>query len=95
MFTTSDGGEQWTSYTTATENALYTITAADGALWIAGNRGILMKYGDELKIYGNSLPALSWFRTIKFIDDYNGWIVGGSGTVLKTSNGGDHWVAIK
>ncbi|MBK8983003.1 MAG: hypothetical protein IPM38_11920 [Ignavibacteria bacterium] len=49
----------------------------------------------------NAPPGNGWFsqnsgtitdlNSLKFIDLSNGWCIGDSGKVLKTSNGGDNW----
>lgn len=37
--------------------------------------------------------TLAWLRDIYFTDNNNGWIVGSDGTILRTSDAGDHWAA--
>lgn len=40
----------------------------------------------------NSPVAGIEFHCVKFIDTQNGWIVGKGGVILKTTDGGQHWV---
>ena len=35
--------------------------------------------------------TLAWLRDIYFTDAKHGWIVGSDGTVLRTTDGGEHW----
>lgn len=93
-FRTNNGGERWDVCPSCTENALYTIVANNGSLLAAGNRGTLLKSGSNWTQYGE-LPAVSWFRNMKFIDADTGWIVGGSGTILKTTNAGKQWMVVR
>jgi photosystem II stability/assembly factor-like uncharacterized protein len=37
------------------------------------------------------LPVVTWLRSINFLDENNGWIVGGYGTILHTTDGGKTW----
>lgn len=39
--------------------------------------------------------TLAWLRSIYFLDDTRGWIVGSNGTFLTTSDGGENWRAVK
>lgn len=96
IFRTDDGGEHWAPFTSPTENALYTISSTNGQVLAAGTKGtLLMCNSNEWKHCDSHLPSLSWFRSIKFINENSGWIVGGTGTILRTTNGGKEWVAMK
>ena len=39
----------------------------------------------------NPLPQGHNLYDVKFIDENNGWAVGGYGSILKTTDGGVHW----
>ena len=96
IFKTTDGGETWISYLSPTDNALYSISSANGEIWAVGTRGTLLTCsGDKWQNFNGHVLSLSWFREIRFVDKNQGWIVGGSGTILKTSNGGKDWIAMK
>ena len=96
IFTTTDGGGSWIQSSSPTSNALYGIGSANGQIWATGTRGAVIIYNDKgWNNYVNPLPSFSWFRSIEFLDDDHGWIVGGTGTVLKTTNGGKQWMAMK
>jgi len=38
------------------------------------------------------MEVLSWLRDIDFYDANNGWIVGGYGLILRTTDGGESWI---
>lgn len=39
--------------------------------------------------------TLAWLRSVYFLNETQGWIVGSSGTFLTTSDGGESWKAVK
>lgn len=39
----------------------------------------------------NPLPTGNWLSGLAFAGDSDGWIVGGSGTILRTRDGGASW----
>jgi photosystem II stability/assembly factor-like uncharacterized protein len=100
---TTDGGQHWTFLKdTASETApLYTPVLFDnGQGWIVGASGrIYRKKGKSGENGQNGkwertnfgMPMVTWLRAIDFLDTQHGWIVGGFGTVMRTSNGGESW----
>jgi len=38
------------------------------------------------------MPLTTWMRSIDFFDENNGWIVGGYGMILHTTDGGKSWL---
>lgn len=45
-------------------------------------------YGANWELLESPVSNTTTLRSIFFIDDFNGWIVGDNGTILKTTNGG-------
>lgn len=100
---TTDGGQHWTFLQdTASETApLYTPVLLDnGQGWIVGASGRIYHKGGKSGANGQNgkwerthfgMPMVTWLRTIDFLDTQHGWIVGGFGTVMRTSNGGESW----
>jgi photosystem II stability/assembly factor-like uncharacterized protein len=37
------------------------------------------------------MQVYTWLRSVNFADAQNGWMVGGFGTILRTSDGGKSW----
>jgi photosystem II stability/assembly factor-like uncharacterized protein len=38
------------------------------------------------------MELLSWLRGVDFFDANNGWMVGGYGLILRTTDGGKSWI---
>lgn len=34
-----------------------------------------------------------WLFSVCFLDEFNGWVVGNGGTILRTTNGGNNWIS--
>jgi photosystem II stability/assembly factor-like uncharacterized protein len=67
----------------------------DGGGWAVGAAGeVVRKSGPEGAWQRASLgmEILTWLRAIDFFDEQNGWIVGGYGLILHTTDGGKSWL---
>jgi len=96
---TKDAGQTWVfeamklDYPIA--DPLYApFVTADGTEWAVGAAGevVTKKASDAVwsrADLGN--PLFTWIRSIDFADPSNGWLVGGYGNVLHTSDGGKSW----
>jgi photosystem II stability/assembly factor-like uncharacterized protein len=95
---TTDGGQTW-AYTAedlavTDTSPLYALRlTGNGRGWIvgAGARVLQLREG-EWKLAPIGLQAPAWLRAIDFFDENNGWIVGGYGTILRTTDGGKSWL---
>ncbi len=70
------------------------LVTADGTAWAVGAAGevVTRKAGEtEWKRADLGMQIFTWMRAIDFVDAQNGWIVGGYGTILRTSDGGKSW----
>jgi len=65
----------------------------DGTVWAVGSSGQVVKTDDEGVLakgtFGTAIN--SWVRRIRFIDNENGWVVGGFGLIMNTTDGGKTW----
>jgi photosystem II stability/assembly factor-like uncharacterized protein len=72
--------------------------------WAVGDRGVIWHTDDGGRNWQlQSSPVLCRLESVCFVDDRNGWIVGGwnhpythktTGVVLRTTDGGQHWERI-
>ncbi len=98
---TTDTGEPWIQRNSGTDATLY--DAEDqwnyDHIWVTGEDGIILKNsgtGTDFKIQNEGTRL--WLGAVKFIDENNGWAVGGdmfggtnAGIILSTTNGGLTW----
>lgn len=72
--------------------------------WVVGDRGVIWHTGDGGRHWRlQTAPTTCRLESVSFLDDRNGWAVGGwiaphlhlaSGVVLRTFDGGQRWEAI-
>ncbi len=95
VIVTTDGGSNWAIGSPSDEtNALWGVdwvTAQAG--WVVGEFSILFTPGNvtNWQSYYSQTTPLPTLTGVYFIDDTTGYVCGWSGTVLKTTNGGDTW----
>jgi photosystem II stability/assembly factor-like uncharacterized protein len=91
---TADGGRSW-SFAAAppgpSPTALFApVLFPDGTAWMVGADGEIIRLADSHPEQP-SHASLSWLRGMSWLDPRQGWIVGGSGTILRTTDGGTTW----
>ncbi|MGD9402911.1 MAG: M20/M25/M40 family metallo-hydrolase [bacterium] len=89
---TSDGGENWTDLAGGGTHELYGChfrTASRG--YIVGTTGAIL-FWDGSEVTGQTSGTTESLQDVDFISDNVGWVVGDGWTVLKTTDGGLHWV---
>ena len=96
MAKTTDGGKTWNF--TAEEVSvfdtapLYALALRNSAWWVVGASGRVLRLQDaQWKPAPLGLPVVTWMRSINFFDESNGWIVGGFGMIIHTTDGGKTW----
>jgi eukaryotic-like serine/threonine-protein kinase len=89
-----DSGDSWKKVSTGTDNNFYKLFQLDvNYFLIAGENGILLKFNLKDK----SLTRIKTPVNESLFDIYfhtgmqTGYICGGKGTILKTTNGGESW----
>lgn len=93
---TTNGGINWTAYTTGDTNRMSGLFFIDNNTgWVVGQRGKIAKStnGGTSWIMQSS-GVQSWLNSVYFIDANTGYIVGSKDSnrvVLKTTNGGSVW----
>jgi photosystem II stability/assembly factor-like uncharacterized protein len=95
---TTNGGQTWT-YTaedlavTSTDPLYALRLTGNGGGWIVGaSARVLQLRQGEWKPTPLGIQAVAWLRAINFFDDNHGWIVGGYGTILRTTDAGKTWL---
>ena len=95
IVTTSDGGQQWTfqkNDTPETPQLYAPLLLSDGRGWIVSASGsVFQRQNGSWEKSNLGMPVITWLRAIDFLDAQHGWVVGGFGTILRTSNGGESW----
>lgn len=94
---TTDGGETWAWVEHGVEEydaPFYSIDLLPGgAVWGVGGSGqaIHAGAGGELGKGNLGTRVTNWIRDVEFLDDNTGWMVGGFGFIMNTSDGGKTW----
>ncbi len=88
---TKSGGEEWTKYKTPSNVILQKIHYINKDIGIAASRGsIYLKHNDKNWKSVNSITDID-LNNVLAIDENRAIIVGNSGTLLETDNGGEQW----
>lgn len=100
-----DDAGQWTQLPTPTRVALTSVASADGELWVAGHSGVILRSSDNGDTWmrqridlwnpdsvepSQGAPILD----LLFVDATTGFAVGAFSTLLRTTDGGQSWVAL-
>lgn len=93
---TTDGGKTWKftaeDVSVFDTSPLYALKLQNGAGWVVGASGRVFRINaGEWKQAQLGLPVVAWLRALDFVDENNGWIVGGYGTIIRTTDGGKTW----
>ena len=97
---TSDGGKSWAWEKFDLELPIVdplfgTFQFPDTTAWSVGAAGEVVRQitpGVPWQRASLGMEVRTWLRKIHFIDKENGWIVGGFGTILHTTDGGETWL---
>ncbi len=87
---TRDGGTSWQLIDTGVTEHILGLWPQGERIFLVGRDGmILVSTGQGYK----RLPAglFTWLNAVQFIDDQHGFVVGGRGHLLKTSDAGKSW----
>jgi photosystem II stability/assembly factor-like uncharacterized protein len=66
----------------------------DGTGWAVGGGGEIVQVAAGQSEWGRpnlGMPIYTWLRSISFADAQHGWMAGGFGMILRTSDGGKSW----
>ena len=76
-------------------NELSAVAHVRDNTWIAVGFGIVLKSDDNGETWNTLDITGDFFKDIQFVSDQVGYILGQSGTILKTTNGGIEWEEIR
>ncbi len=101
---TTDGGQTWTDQAAPVSRDFYKVFFINSQMgWIAGgDDGGFPSYIQHRVILFTSNGGVSWttqysqayeskLRSIRFVDQNNGFATGESGIIMKTTDGGNNW----
>jgi photosystem II stability/assembly factor-like uncharacterized protein len=99
----TDGGNNWILINTDIVGTFYFVDANNG--WMISGSSISMKSSPPYYIRHTTNGGLDWsvqyidntaggFKCLQFADLNNGWAVGDSAKILKTTDGGSNWTPI-
>lgn len=81
----------WNKY----KNDLYDIILVDGYYWICGENGVLLKVSVvDFDIQKIDLGVYKNLKSISFLDEFNGVVVGEDNSIFITKDGGVNWINI-
>jgi photosystem II stability/assembly factor-like uncharacterized protein len=89
VFRSIDGGATFTSISLGLNN-LYGVYSVNRSIWIAAQNGVYISTdaGNSFNFNSNTGTI---FKSIFFIDENTGWVVGNNGTVSFSTDGGMSW----
>ena len=86
---TTNGGQSWINVAPSNARMLSVDFAGPSHGWIVG--GLIYASTDGGQSWAHQYTPSELLNSVSFADTQNGWAVGWSGTVLHTSDGGQHW----
>ena len=91
----TDSGQSWQIHDLGTdESPQYISCGSDNRLWLAASFSTLLNSADQGKTWQQtSLDEDLIFTYVNFFDPLNGLAIGEFGSVYKTQDGGDNWLA--
>lgn len=92
MLLTTDGGQTWTPQNTESTVRLHTLVFPDRRKAFALDESHVVATINGGRTWAPRLiDSLNTFSGISFSDTSNGWMVGSSGEIRKTTDGGSSW----
>jgi photosystem II stability/assembly factor-like uncharacterized protein len=94
IYTTEDGGQSWKQSYSTNRQTLFTLGMGREDFTF-GSVGTALEFSKNPENGWHTIKdieSINWFRDVAFSSDGKiGWVVGGSGTIYKTDDGGDTW----
>lgn len=94
ILATDDGGHNWNpQYFGVGGTGIYALKFLDSQRGWAVGHNVILRTEDGGKHWFEQLYRDKSFFGVEFLNARDGWVVGGSGTLLHTTNGGETWVS--
>lgn len=92
LLQTFDGGKNWEVVKTGLSEHLLDAWSIGDKLYVVGRDGVVMAQQGRGKPLRRLLSDMyAWLDVVRFLDDQLGFIAGGRGFMLKTTDGGASW----
>lgn len=93
ILATSDGGKQWQSQSSGTNDNLWGVHFVDVRTgWVVGEKGLILATDDGGRHWRSQASGTEKnLSSVCFTDSHTGWAVGQTGTILTTRDTGEHW----
>ena len=89
---TRDGGQTWKTVDTGVEEHLLDIWPVGDGYYLVGRDGIVLaREGEGEPFKRLDLGIYAWLGTVRFLDAKTGFVAGGRGSLLKTTDAGAGW----
>lgn len=94
---TTDGGESWDWAEHGVEGFDSPFYSSEilpnGNVWVVGASGQVLQGDANGKFRQGSFGTQvnNWIRAVRFYDNKNGWVIGGFGFIMNTTDGGETW----
>jgi len=71
------------------------ITHSNSQTIHAAGYGLILKSKDQGATWQRSFPSGDYFKAIQFVDENTGYVIGFSGSILRTDDAGESWQSLK
>ncbi len=89
---TRDGGQTWETVDAGVEEHLLDVWPVGDGYYVVGRDGVVLaRQGADKPFKRLDLGIYAWLGTVRFLDDKTGFVAGGRGFLLKTTDAGAGW----
>lgn len=87
-------GVQWLVQPSGTSSDFYAVAAIESTAYAVGNHGSIYRFENTNWVALNSSTPSATFYGVSFLNPNFGYVVGSSGTICQTTNGGVSWTTL-
>lgn len=95
ILVTDDGGYNWNPqyFGVNDSSGIYALKFLNGRRGWAVGQNVILRTDDGGEHWLEQSYLDKYFFGVEFVNEHVGWVVGGAGTLLHTTNGGETWVS--